>query len=230
MKRGAGPIAHPNGTTLLVASALGSRPMTTDSTEPKKAKLDTNLAASMVQMTCLPQTAAAVCAQQATAAGLRAANAAASAGAILASTSQTDFLGNMGIPSLNRLDSSNDSQSAPFSKVVHLRNIPSDMTELELVHFCLPFGKLVNYLMLKGKNQAFVEYEDEIGARTIVNVANVSPIAIRGRTIFCQFSTHQELKTDRKGATNKNGIFGDTMLSVSVWPDLSSPRKAFPDT
>lgn len=41
----------------------------------------------------------------------------------------------------------------PVSRVIHLRNIPSDMTELELVHFCMPFGKLVNYLMLKGKNQ-----------------------------------------------------------------------------
>lgn len=39
------------------------------------------------------------------------------------------------------------------SKVVHLRNIPSDMTELELIQFCMPYGKLMNYLILKGKNQ-----------------------------------------------------------------------------
>jgi hypothetical protein len=46
-----------------------------------------------------------------------------------------------------------DPSGNPVSKVVHLRNIPSDMSELELIHFCLPFGKLYNYLMLKGKNQ-----------------------------------------------------------------------------
>ncbi|KAI1728195.1 polypyrimidine tract-binding protein 1 [Ditylenchus destructor] len=103
---------------------------------------------------------------------------------------------------------SNSSQ-VNVSRVVHLRNIPSDMTELEVVHFCLPFGRLVNYLMLKGKNQAFVEYEDESGAQTLVAVADACPMAIRGRTIFCQFSTHQELKTDRKGATKDGSIFDE---------------------
>uniref|UniRef100_F1LFQ9 Polypyrimidine tract-binding protein 1 n=1 Tax=Ascaris suum TaxID=6253 RepID=F1LFQ9_ASCSU len=84
------------------------------------------------------------------------------------------------------------------SKGVHLRNIPSDMTELELLHFCMPYGKLVNYLMLKGKNQAFVEYEEEQGAQILVTMSSACPVAIRDRTIFCQFSTHQELKTDKR--------------------------------
>uniref|UniRef100_A0A183CY68 RRM domain-containing protein n=1 Tax=Gongylonema pulchrum TaxID=637853 RepID=A0A183CY68_9BILA len=89
-----------------------------------------------------------------------------------------------------------------ISRVVHLRNIPSDMTDLELVHFCMPYGKLVNYLLLKGRNQAFVEYEDEQSAQTLVTVSATCPVAIRDRlrfsTIFCQFSTHQELKTNRR--------------------------------
>lgn len=46
-----------------------------------------------------------------------------------------------------------DSGEQHISRVVHLRNIPSDMTDLELVHFCMPYGKLVNYLLLKGRNQ-----------------------------------------------------------------------------
>lgn len=39
------------------------------------------------------------------------------------------------------------------SRVVHLRNIPSDMTDVELIHLCIPFGKVTNFLLLKGKNQ-----------------------------------------------------------------------------
>uniref|UniRef100_A0A915ECY5 RRM domain-containing protein n=1 Tax=Ditylenchus dipsaci TaxID=166011 RepID=A0A915ECY5_9BILA len=70
--------------------------------------------------------------------------------------------------------------------------------------------------MLKGKNQAFVEYESESSAQSLVNVAEACPMAIRGRTIFCQFSTHQELKTDRKAATKDGYIFGGEEISAST--------------
>ncbi|KAI1727027.1 polypyrimidine tract-binding protein 1 [Ditylenchus destructor] len=124
---------------------------------------------------------------------------------------------------------SNSSQ-VNVSRVVHLRNIPSDMTELEVVHFCLPFGRLVNYLMLKGKNQAFVEYEDESGAQTLVAVADACPMAIRGRTIFCQFSTHQELKTDRKGATKDGSCFDEITTSESNKSANLATRNKKPST
>lgn len=39
------------------------------------------------------------------------------------------------------------------SRVVHLRNIPGDMSDVELLHLCIPFGKVTNFLLLKGKNQ-----------------------------------------------------------------------------
>uniref|UniRef100_A0A7E4VBS3 RRM domain-containing protein n=1 Tax=Panagrellus redivivus TaxID=6233 RepID=A0A7E4VBS3_PANRE len=231
--RGAGgPLtAHPNGgapSGLLVASAFGSgRPTASvgmmSTSEPKKPKLDASLCSPC--MTTVPAASiAAVAAQQATAANLRAAAAAVAAAAVSfpgpASTSSASTSSDA-TPSENHAASTsapNGTSSAPsdppFSRVVHLRNIPSDMTELELVHFCLPFGKLVNYLMLKGKNQAFVEYQDDAGAATIVNVAQACPMAIRGRTIFCQYSTHQELKTERKGACKNGSIFGDSMLSA----------------
>uniref|UniRef100_A0A1I7ZRC0 RRM domain-containing protein n=1 Tax=Steinernema glaseri TaxID=37863 RepID=A0A1I7ZRC0_9BILA len=85
----------------------------------------------------------------------------------------------------------------PKSKVVHLRNIPSDFTDLELLQFCMPFGRIVNYLLLKGKNQAFVEYESLDEAQRIVLATEAYPTAVRGRTMFVQYSMHQELKTDR---------------------------------
>ncbi|KAI6197017.1 Protein CBR-PTB-1 [Aphelenchoides besseyi] len=114
-----------------------------------------------------------------------------------------------------------DPSGNPISKVVHLRNIPSDMSELELIHFCLPFGKIYNYLMLKGKNQAFVEYEDESGAQAITQIAHAYPMAIRGKTIFCQYSTHQELKTERKVGKNDLPLLADP----SLLPSLSAAVK-----
>jgi hypothetical protein len=39
------------------------------------------------------------------------------------------------------------------SRVVHIRNIPNDVTEAEIVHLGIPFGRVTNVLVLKGKNQ-----------------------------------------------------------------------------
>ena len=39
------------------------------------------------------------------------------------------------------------------SKVIHIRNIPNDVTEAEIIHLGIPFGRVTNVLVLKGKNQ-----------------------------------------------------------------------------
>ena len=55
------------------------------------------------------------------------------------------------------------------SKVIHIRNIPNDVTEAEIIHLGIPFGRVSNVLVLKGKNQAFLEMEDESAAVAMVN-------------------------------------------------------------
>lgn len=39
------------------------------------------------------------------------------------------------------------------SRVIHIRKLPGDVTEGEVISLGLPFGKVTNLLMLKGKNQ-----------------------------------------------------------------------------
>lgn len=39
------------------------------------------------------------------------------------------------------------------SRVIHIRNIPNEVTEAEVIHLGIPFGKVTNVLVLKGKNQ-----------------------------------------------------------------------------
>lgn len=39
------------------------------------------------------------------------------------------------------------------SRVLHLRKIPNDVSEAEVISLGLPFGKVTNLLMLKGKSQ-----------------------------------------------------------------------------
>lgn len=90
-----------------------------------------------------------------------------------------------------------DNRSAGVpSRVIHIRKLPSDVTEGEVISLGLPFGKVTNLLMLKGKNQAFIEMNTEEAANTMVNYyTSVTPV-LRGQPIYIQFSNHKELKTD----------------------------------
>ncbi|PKU38419.1 polypyrimidine tract-binding protein 1 isoform x1 [Limosa lapponica baueri] len=94
-----------------------------------------------------------------------------------------------------KFKSDNRSAGVP-SRVIHVRKLPSDVTEAEVISLGLPFGKVTNLLMLKGKNQAFIEMNTEEAANTMVNYyTTVTPI-LRNQTIYIQFSNHKELKTD----------------------------------
>lgn len=46
-----------------------------------------------------------------------------------------------------------DKSAGRPSKVIHLRNIPSEVSEAEIIHLGIPFGRVTNVLVLKGKNQ-----------------------------------------------------------------------------
>uniref|UniRef100_A0A8B9HH58 Polypyrimidine tract-binding protein 1 n=1 Tax=Astyanax mexicanus TaxID=7994 RepID=A0A8B9HH58_ASTMX len=82
------------------------------------------------------------------------------------------------------------------SRVIHVRKLPNDINEAEVISLGLPFGKVTNLLMLKGKNQAFLEMNTEESAQTMVSYySSVTPV-IRNHPVFMQYSNHKELKTD----------------------------------
>ncbi|KFP84163.1 Polypyrimidine tract-binding protein 1, partial [Acanthisitta chloris] len=90
-----------------------------------------------------------------------------------------------------------DSRSAGLpSRVIHIRKLPSDVAEAEVISLGLPFGKVTNLLMLKGKNQAFIEMNTEEAASTMVNYYTTVTPVLRNQPIYIQFSNHKELKTD----------------------------------
>ena len=82
------------------------------------------------------------------------------------------------------------------SKVVHIRNLPTDVSENEIIQIGLHYGKVTNILMLKGKNQAFLEMENEEIAKQMVDDCFANPPTIRQRITYVQYSNHRELKTD----------------------------------
>ncbi|XP_063311644.1 polypyrimidine tract-binding protein 1 [Pelobates fuscus] len=82
------------------------------------------------------------------------------------------------------------------SRVIHVRKLPMDVTEAEVISLGLPFGKVTNLLMLKGKNQAFLEMSTEEAANTMVSYFTTVTPVLRSQPIYIQFSNHKELKTD----------------------------------
>ncbi|XP_065511964.1 polypyrimidine tract-binding protein 3 isoform X2 [Caloenas nicobarica] len=82
------------------------------------------------------------------------------------------------------------------SRVLHLRQIPSDATEAEVLSLVLPFGKVTNILMLKRKRQAFLEMAAEEAAVNVINYYAPAAPLLRNQPVFIQYSNHRELKTD----------------------------------
>ncbi|CAM9207597.1 unnamed protein product, partial [Lampetra fluviatilis] len=74
--------------------------------------------------------------------------------------------------------------------------MPEGVSEAEVISLALPFGRVSNILMLKGKNQAFLEMGSEEAAATAVNFYSSAPPMLREQPVFVQFSTYRQLTTD----------------------------------
>uniref|UniRef100_A0A3P8X4C3 Polypyrimidine tract binding protein 3 n=1 Tax=Cynoglossus semilaevis TaxID=244447 RepID=A0A3P8X4C3_CYNSE len=86
-------------------------------------------------------------------------------------------------------------QSIP-SRVLHLRQLPVDISEQEVLALAHPFGRVTKLITLKTKNQAFLEMASEEAAVTMVNYYTSATPTVRNQPIYIQYSNHRELKTD----------------------------------
>jgi hypothetical protein len=73
------------------------------------------------------------------------------------------------------------------SKIILIKNLPSDASEPELVSLASPFGRVSSILMMKGKGQAFVQMEDEISSTALVEHYSSEQPSIRYISIFHLF-------------------------------------------
>lgn len=101
-----------------------------------------------------------------------------------------------------RLDN-NQTKQEP-SRVVHLRNIPQQLTENEIIYLGLFFGNITNVLFLRSKNQTFLEFENITEAPNMIAHFAQSATQFSGKKIFVQYSNHQELNTDPNNSNNQH--------------------------
>nr|XP_006815130.1 PREDICTED: polypyrimidine tract-binding protein 1-like isoform X2 [Saccoglossus kowalevskii] len=104
------------------------------------------------------------------------------------------------------------------SRVVHIRNVVADATESEIIALGVPFGRVTNILLLKGKSQAFLEMENETAATTMVNYYSHVTANIRGRPVYVQFSNHKELKTENAPAQQTAAAQAALAAAQSLMP------------
>ncbi|RYQ93068.1 hypothetical protein Ahy_B09g099331 isoform D [Arachis hypogaea] len=105
------------------------------------------------------------------------------------------------------LDSDLQTMAEP-SKVIHVRNVGHEISENDLLQLFQPFGVITKLVMLRAKNQALVQMQDVASAvNSLQFYANVQP-SIRGRNVYVQFSSHQELTSmdQNQGRGDEVGI------------------------
>lgn len=101
------------------------------------------------------------------------------------------------------------------SKVLHLRNLPWECSEEELIELCKPFGKVVNTKCCVGanRNQAFVEFIDQNQAISMVSyyASSSEPAQVRGKTVYIQYSNRQEIVNSKS-----TGDIASNVLLVTI--------------
>lgn len=118
-------------------------------------------------------------------------------------------------------DSPQSSQSAVSSKVLHIRNVPSDASESDIAQLGIPFGRMSNLVLAKKKNQALLEMEDVTLAARMVHYYSEHPPQVKGRSLIIQFSNHKELKTEQPNVAAQNALQAANNLAVSAANDDS---------
>jgi hypothetical protein len=108
-----------------------------------------------------------------------------------------------------------DSPAGP-SSVLHVRNLPMDCTEQELVTIACPFGRVEKVLLLKGKTQGFVQMQDVQSATALVQYYLQVQANIRGKPVYFQYSQHQAVNT-ATGDEQSNHILLVTVTNL-VYP------------
>ncbi len=106
------------------------------------------------------------------------------------------------------------SQQNPSTKVVSLRNIPNEITDLQIVLMGLQFGDVVNILYIRGKGQALIDFANLAEAIDMVQyfhhmtasptaphiLSSLSEQQCSLKTIEAAHSSYQQLTIDNNRA------------------------------
>ncbi|URD77476.1 polypyrimidine tract-binding protein [Musa troglodytarum] len=91
------------------------------------------------------------------------------------------------------------------SKVIHIRNVGHEISENDLLQLVQPFGVVTKFVMLRAKNQALLQMHDLTSAVNVLQYYTSVQPSVRGRNVYIQFSSHQELTTADQNSQGRKG-------------------------
>ncbi|CAL9114506.1 unnamed protein product [Musa textilis] len=104
------------------------------------------------------------------------------------------------------------------SKVIHIRNVGHEISENDLLQLVQPFGVVTKLVMLRAKNQALLQMHDLSSSINVLQYyTNVQP-SVRGRNVYIQFSSHQELTTADQNSQGRKGDQVCTLMTTLYLP------------
>ncbi|EUB63992.1 Polypyrimidine tract-binding protein [Echinococcus granulosus] len=82
------------------------------------------------------------------------------------------------------------------SRVLHIRGLPADTTEIEIVKLAMPFGPIANFVLTKKTGQALIEMTSVEVAAKMLEYYQFYPPLFRGgeESAILQFSKYQSLE------------------------------------
>ncbi|CAL9037715.1 unnamed protein product [Musa banksii] len=103
------------------------------------------------------------------------------------------------------------------SKVIHIRNVGHEISENDLLQLVQPFGVVTKLVMLRAKNQALLQMLDLNSAVNVLQYYTSVQPSVRGRNVYIQFSSHQELTTtDSPGWKSDQDSQPNRILLVTI--------------
>eukprot|EP01018_Ginkgo_biloba_P034578 Gb_40370 [translate_table: standard] len=92
------------------------------------------------------------------------------------------------------------------SKVLHIRNVGTEISENDLLELVQHLGAVTKLVMLRAKNQALMQMHDIPSALSVLEHYSTVQPSVRGRNVYIQFSSHHELTTAEQPAqVRRNG-------------------------
>lgn len=102
------------------------------------------------------------------------------------------------------------------SKVLHVRNVGHEISENDLLKLVQQFGSVTKLVMLRAKNQALLQMHDVSAAIYAIQYYSTVQPTVRGRNVYIQFSSHQELTTVEQPTHARQSGDQDCKLSFSM--------------
>ncbi|VDK74866.1 unnamed protein product [Dibothriocephalus latus] len=81
------------------------------------------------------------------------------------------------------------------SRVLHVRRLPPDVSEMDVAKFAMPFGAILNLVLTKKSGQALIEMTSSAVSSEMIEYYSRHPLTLRGcGPIVFQYSRYQELE------------------------------------